>query len=198
MHGCPQLGLEVDEGDVEAPNPCTVEATRRTKWPPRGQATENGRGPAQPPRMTSRECDPNALKGTGTCKPKDEPAILKSAAPGHLEGKSWHREGEPPRKGLVYPKGYHFEAAEPRSRTSSSAKKEPYKIQISNVNTRDTTLKSVTVKHSVEQLKRTRVSSTDLTPQSSLPGLGSVPLQRLCQRCLVHLDESATQLSGLQ
>ena len=46
MPGCPQLGLEVDEGDVKAPNPCMVEATSRTKWPQRGQATENGHGPA--------------------------------------------------------------------------------------------------------------------------------------------------------
>ena len=36
MPGCPQLRLEVDEGNVEALNPCTVEATCRTKWPLRG------------------------------------------------------------------------------------------------------------------------------------------------------------------
>ena len=42
------------------------------------------------------------------------------------------------------------------------------------------------------------MSPTNLTPQSPLPGrLRSVPSQRLCQRRLVHLDESAKQQSGL-
>ena len=124
MPGCPQLGLEVDEGNIEAPNPCMVEATRRTKWPPRGQATEDGPRPDWPLRKAPWERDPNILKGPSTCKPEREPVILKSATPGHLEVKSWHSEGEPPWKGLVNPKGPHLESAEPRTRTSLSAEKE--------------------------------------------------------------------------
>ena len=34
MPSCPQLRFAVEEGDIEAPNPCTVEAMCRTKWPP--------------------------------------------------------------------------------------------------------------------------------------------------------------------
>ena len=93
MPDYPQLGLEIERGEVEAPNPCTVEATRRTKWPPRGQATEDGHGPDLPPRKAPCERDPNTLKGTGTCKPEGELAILKSAAPGQLEVKVRTREG---------------------------------------------------------------------------------------------------------
>jgi hypothetical protein len=83
---CPQLAFVVKMGDVEAPNPFTVEAKRKAKWPlRRGQATKRKRGPDWPPREMLYECDPNILKSTGTCKPDGELAILKSAAPGHLE-----------------------------------------------------------------------------------------------------------------
>jgi hypothetical protein len=42
------------------------------------------------PQDVPYERDPNHLKSTGTCKPEGELAILKSAAPGHLEVKTWH------------------------------------------------------------------------------------------------------------
>ena len=63
---------------------------RRPDWPPREALYE--RGPDWPPE-TSYEHDPSILKSTGTCKPEDEPATLKSAAPGHPDVRSQHREG---------------------------------------------------------------------------------------------------------
>jgi hypothetical protein len=102
MLGCPQLAF-AEMGDVEAPNPRTVEAKRKAKWPPRRQATEHKRGPDWLPREVPYERDPNHLKSTGTCKPEGELAILKSAAPGHLEVKTWYIEGEPSLEGLVDP-----------------------------------------------------------------------------------------------
>jgi hypothetical protein len=89
MLGCPQLVFAVEMGDIEAPNPRTVEAKRKAKWPPRGQATEHKHGPDQPPREVLYRC---VLKNTGTCKPGGELAILKRAAPGYLEG--WGILGE--------------------------------------------------------------------------------------------------------
>jgi hypothetical protein len=85
-------------GDVEAPNPCTVEAKRKAKWPPRGQATEHKRGPDRPPRGVPYGCDPNVLKSTGTCKPEGE-----LAAPGDLKGKMWHIKEEASLESLVDP-----------------------------------------------------------------------------------------------
>jgi hypothetical protein len=61
-----------------------VEAKRKAKWPPRGQATEHKRGPDRLPREVPYDRDPNDLKSTGTFKPEGELAILKSAAPGIL------------------------------------------------------------------------------------------------------------------
>lgn len=37
--------------------------------------------------------DPSVLKSTGNCKPEDEPATLKTVAPGHPDMKSQYREG---------------------------------------------------------------------------------------------------------
>jgi hypothetical protein len=71
---------------VEAPNPRTVEAKRKAKWPPRGQTAERERVP----------------EGEG------ELAALKSAAPWDLEGKMWHDEGEPAWEGLVEPQRAHL------------------------------------------------------------------------------------------
>jgi hypothetical protein len=39
--------LAVEMGDIEAPNLRTVEAKRKDKWPPQGQATEQKYGPDQ-------------------------------------------------------------------------------------------------------------------------------------------------------
>jgi hypothetical protein len=94
MLGCPQLALAVEMGEIEAPNPRTVEAKRKTKWPPRGQTAERERVPDWSPREVLRKRNPNVLKSTGNCKPEGELAALKSAAPRDLEGKSsqygWH------------------------------------------------------------------------------------------------------------
>ncbi len=63
-----------------------------------------------------RKRDPNALKGTGSCKPAEGELdnVLKSAAAEDLEGKMWHIEGEPSWKGLVEP-----QRAEPASKPSN-------------------------------------------------------------------------------
>ena len=45
--------IAVEMGDAEAPNLRTVEAKRKAKWPPQGQATEQRRGPD---RLTERCC----------------------------------------------------------------------------------------------------------------------------------------------
>jgi hypothetical protein len=92
-------------GDVEAPNARMVEAKHEAKWPLRGLATKHECGPNQPPQEvpyehrpywppeTSYEHDPSILKSTGNCKPEDELATLKTAAPGHPDMRSQHREG---------------------------------------------------------------------------------------------------------
>ncbi|KAF8491208.1 hypothetical protein F5888DRAFT_1737803 [Russula emetica] len=123
---CPQLALAVEMGNVKAPNPCTVEAKRKAKWPPRGQATEQKHGPDQQPREVLYECDPNVLKRTGTCKPEECRSCWAS------EVKTWYIEGEPSWEGLVDPQGPHFEATEPRLRASSPAEREDtlYRNQI--------------------------------------------------------------------
>lgn len=79
----------VGMGNVEAPNPRTVEAKLKAKWPPRGQATEHKRGPD--PREVLYERNSNDLKCTGTCKSLGEPAVLKlkSGPPGSHEVKTW-------------------------------------------------------------------------------------------------------------
>ena len=84
-----------------------------------------------PPRKVPHEGDPKSLKGAGICEPEIEPATLKSAAPGHLEVKTSHSQGEQPWKGIADPKGSHPEATEPRSRGSSPAEKED-KLQNQN------------------------------------------------------------------
>ena len=63
-----------------------------------------------------RKRDPNALRGTGSCKPAEGELdnVLKSAAAEDLEGKMWHIEGEPSWKGLVEP-----QRAEPASKPSN-------------------------------------------------------------------------------
>lgn len=68
--------------DSEAPNPGMVEARRKAEWPARGPATKRECGPDQPPRETQYERDRKVLKSTGTCKPEDELATLKTTAPG--------------------------------------------------------------------------------------------------------------------
>jgi hypothetical protein len=73
-------------GNIKAPNPGTVEAKRKAKWPPRGQATEHKHGPDQPPREVLYECDPNVLKSAG-----------------HLEVKTWYNEVKLSWEGLVDP-----------------------------------------------------------------------------------------------
>ena len=60
----PQLTFAVEMGDVEAPNPHTVEAKRTAKWPPRGLATEHKRGPDQLPREVLYE---DALRHAERC-----------------------------------------------------------------------------------------------------------------------------------
>ncbi len=90
MLGCPQLALAVEMGEIEAPNPRTVEAKCKTKWPPRGQTAERERVPDWSPREVLHKCNPNVLKSTGNCKPEGELAALKSAAPWDLEGKMWY------------------------------------------------------------------------------------------------------------
>jgi hypothetical protein len=78
--------LAVEMGDVEAPNLRTVEAKRKAKWRPRGQATEQKHGPDWLPREVPYLRDPNNLKSTGTCKPEGELAILKSG-----RGMTWRQ-----------------------------------------------------------------------------------------------------------
>jgi hypothetical protein len=75
---CLAVKMAVEMDDIEAPNLRTVEAKRKAKWPPQGQATEQRRAPGLLPREMLYECDPNDLKSTGTCKPEGELAILKS------------------------------------------------------------------------------------------------------------------------
>jgi len=58
----PQLAFVVEMGDIEAPNPRTVEAKRKAEWPPQGLATEHSHGPDQPPREVKYDCDANTLK----------------------------------------------------------------------------------------------------------------------------------------
>ena len=72
----------------EAPNPRTVEAKRKrkAKWPQRGQATEQKRGPDRLPREVPCERDSNDLKSTGACEPEGELAILKSG-----RGMTWRQ-----------------------------------------------------------------------------------------------------------
>lgn len=54
-------------GDVEVPNPETVEAKRTAKWPPQGQAIEHERGPDRLPRgAVLYERDPNDLSRSWT------------------------------------------------------------------------------------------------------------------------------------
>ena len=120
----PQPVFAVEKGDVEAPNPGMVEAKRKAEWPPRGLATEPEYGPDHPPREALCERDPNVLKRTGTCKPECEPTTLKSAAPGHLEVKMSHSEGERPPKAFADPKGPHFEATATEQRTRPSSTEE--------------------------------------------------------------------------
>ncbi|KAF8489659.1 hypothetical protein F5888DRAFT_1870139 [Russula emetica] len=79
MLGWPQLTIAVRTGNVKAPDPCTVEAKRKAKWPPRVQATEHKHRPEWLPQEVPYRCDPDDLNGTGTCKPEDELAVLKSA-----------------------------------------------------------------------------------------------------------------------
>jgi hypothetical protein len=73
--------------------------------------------------------DPEVLRGTGACKPEREDehhelASLKSAAPGCLEAKTWHKERGPAWEDLEEPQGPHFEATEPQARAASSAEEE--------------------------------------------------------------------------
>ena len=51
--------IAVEMGDVEAPNLRTVEAKRKTKRPPQGQAIEHRRGPDRLPREVLHERDSN-------------------------------------------------------------------------------------------------------------------------------------------
>jgi hypothetical protein len=74
---CLAVEMAVKMHDVEAPNLRTVEAKRKAKWPPQGQATEQRHGPDQLPQEVLYERDPNDLKSTDTCKPEGELAILK-------------------------------------------------------------------------------------------------------------------------
>jgi hypothetical protein len=124
---CPQLATKVEMGDIEAPNTGMVEAKRKAEWPAQGLATERECGRDQSPPEAPYERDPKVLRGTGACKPEDESATLKSAAPGHLETKPRHKEGGLALEDLLGSQGPHFEATEPRARTSSTAEKEnPY------------------------------------------------------------------------
>ena len=120
----PQLVFAVEMGNIEAPNPGMVEAQREAKWPPRVLATERERRPDWSPREVLHKHNPNVLKGTGTCKPVVEPAILKSTAPGHPKMETPHREGEHPWKGPAHPERPHAEATEPQARTASTPEKE--------------------------------------------------------------------------
>src|SRR5580698_10991125 len=121
---CPQPVFAVEVGDIEAPNPGMVEAQREAKWPPQVLATERECGPDWSPREVLRKHNLNVLKGTGTCKPVVEPAILKSATPGHPKMETSHREGEHPWKGLAHPERPHAKATEPQARTASTPEKE--------------------------------------------------------------------------
>ena len=124
MLDCPQPVSAIEKGNIEAPNSSMVEAKRKAKWPPRRLATEPECGPDWPPRASPHGRNPKAPKGTGTCKPEDELATLKCAAPGYLEGKTSYSEGEPLWKGLADPESPHFEATEPRTWASSPAEKD--------------------------------------------------------------------------
>jgi hypothetical protein len=86
-----QFTFAAKMGNTEAPNPCMVEAKHRAKWPPRGHSTEHKRGPNQLPREVPYEHDPNDLKALASLS---ELAILKRAAPGNLEVKTWYIERE--------------------------------------------------------------------------------------------------------
>ena len=114
--GCPQLAFAVEMGDVEAPNVRMVEARHEARWPLRRLATEHERGPNQPPREapyergpdwppeTSYEHDPSILKSTGNCKPEDEPATLRTAAPGHPDMRNQYRASTERGAGLGRPR----------------------------------------------------------------------------------------------
>ena len=93
---CPQPVFAVEVGDIEAPNPDMIEAQCKAKWPPQVLATECKCGPDWSPQEVLHKHNPNVLKGTGTCQPMVEPAILKSATAGHPEMETPHREGEHP------------------------------------------------------------------------------------------------------
>jgi hypothetical protein len=86
----PQLVIAVEEDDIEAPNPRTVEAKCKAQWPPQGQATECKHGPARGATKAHSEC---LQAVSGNCKPEGKPTALKSAAPGHLEGKMCKTRG---------------------------------------------------------------------------------------------------------
>jgi hypothetical protein len=124
---CPQLATKVEMGDIEAPNPGMVEAKRKAEWPARGLATEHECRPDQPPQGAPHGRDAKALRIAGACKPEDESATLKSAAPGHLDTKPWHKEGGLAPEGFAEPHGAPCKATEPRARASSTAEEEkPY------------------------------------------------------------------------
>ena len=63
MLGCPGFAVTValEKGDVETPDPCTVEAKCKAKWPPRGQATEHKHRPDQLPRELPYDLKSEAL-----------------------------------------------------------------------------------------------------------------------------------------
>ena len=121
---CPQPVFAVEVGDIEAPNPGMVEAQREAKWPLQVLATKHECRPYWSPQEVLCKHNLNVLKGTDTCKPVVEPAILKSATPGHPKIETLHREGEHPWKGLAHPERPHAEATELRERTVSTTEKE--------------------------------------------------------------------------
>jgi hypothetical protein len=127
MLACPQLANGVDMSDIEAPNLGMVEARCKAEWPTRGLATECKCRPDQLPQEVPHGHDAKALRIAGACKPEDELATLKSAAPGHLETKSWHKKGGLALEDLIEPQGAPCKATEPRAWASSTAEKEnPY------------------------------------------------------------------------
>jgi len=74
----PQLAIPVRTPNVQAPDPCTVEAKCKAKWPPQVQATEHKHRFERLLQEAPYEPDLDDLNDTGTCKPEVRLAVPPS------------------------------------------------------------------------------------------------------------------------
>jgi hypothetical protein len=93
----------------------------RPDWPPKEVPYEHR--PDWPPETSYKHdpTHPSILKSTGTCKPEDKLATLISAAPGHSNVRSQHRDRGSFRRGLIDPERPY---SEQKMRASSPHEKE--------------------------------------------------------------------------